>query len=75
MHLLQPVDLPPIASTQRRVDRAVHVADDGDVDLPDAVDAAVRLDEHVAEAAERLFVGGDDLDIEQALVGLSCCHV
>ena len=43
--------------------------------FPDVVDAGVRFDEHIAEAAERLAAGGHDLDVEQALLGLPGRHV
>ena len=75
MHPLQPVDLALVATARRRVDRRVGVADDGDVGLSDVVDAGVRFDEHIAEAAERLAAGGHDLDVEQALLGLPGRHV
>src|SRR5262249_25271553 len=68
MHSLQPGYLALVAAARRRIDRRIHVADDGDVGLLDVVHAAMRLDEYIAKAAERLVALGDDLDVEQAFV-------
>ena len=69
VHPTQPVDLDGEAAAGRRVDRRVHVAHDDGVDLVDVGDRGVRLDEDVAEAAERLAGRGDDRDLEQGVAG------
>ena len=60
---------------RRNMDGRVDVANHHYIDRVDIADSAVRLDQHIAEAAERLAVTGDDLDIEQAFIGLTGRHV
>ena len=49
----QPGDFLAVAAGERGIDGGVHVADDDHIDPIDVIDA-LRLDQHVAEAAERL---------------------
>ena len=75
VHSPQPFDLSRISAARRRIDRCVQVADDDNIDTLDGSDADMRLNQHIAEAAERVITARDDLYIEQAVFGLTGRHV